>query len=843
MSDNGVIRSSARVRLSESWFPGEWLEPVHPDIVRSFLQDYGIAMGKLMTRYLRDQGVDDGIGEDPSGRSAGDVCDTPDCESDNGHDHLALGVDFMNICLIIDQKHTFPIQTRNLARIGYEPDEESVMEATLAIQSEFDGFVDFIAGLPADIDRREFVVAVEREYGFDGDIESMTMLRTLAKRAAEELAKKTVRGWFAASAEPSNATSELIARWRLDSPSEPSMMLAMAGTPSSDGYASKNPTVPERLRDAMSSWARCVAGNRRNTPRRREQVLSWCVWHAVLSAVWKRERMAYDEHWRGVDQSSRDPRCYCALADAIHEDADRVGVAVGRGTDEETDDGVLDGGLWNQLMARMFFVHRAVSRGYSRWCDLMPPEGDVAQLRLACRMIADDPSFIDVTLFALCNALIYDRIDPPSTARKAMRNLFDYACVSRMVASPGGGSGVREYAYVGLRKAICGYAGYRGERRELSGASYERYLAMIGKKSDGGSRGRTSKSVWVYPGMADWYATSDARDTIVSGVSEVLAGNDAYEDDAMSDAVWRFHQASDRAVSEWLASETVHATGLDGHGHFLSYRAADPVSPYQDVNAWRLGTALERYEGTVMWGSGSRLARLYRERGHLSKQGGQVTDRGVRDYAISARGTGDAIQYIASVAGFGGLLASERGVELLARLVDACDANGGDRFHKACWTLIRLARYKRHRLTVPCGTGRRAGMRLLDAAMGAKGRSDGAKDALVSELKLVNLLRTFHRMEVSTAKTMISNMESRDVADMIDLAEHIVHDTAQAVCIRLRSAGRIPASVRPTPLDCIGMHTGAFVEVECVFGRGLHATDEHGASRRTRRGSSNREVC
>ncbi|KAB7791441.1 hypothetical protein [Bifidobacterium leontopitheci] len=864
-------------RLSDAWYPGEWLEPVEPDIVKPFLERYMIGMSERMAAYLRAQGasLDDGPDAGPG---------------------TSRGVDFLNLCLIVDQEHTFPIGERNLADGTYEPDEETTMYAAMMLQREFDRFIDFVAGLDPRIDRRGFVAALNEAYGFAGDIDSDAFLSALASRAAGQMARERLRQWAGgvtcgdrlsapcgagddAAGEGSAGNSATgddaagddgsgdDAGWQ-DAWEAVALRYAgawgLAGGAVSGRAASTvrgrrsscRSGMPAALERARTHWVKCVSGTKRHTPRLRRDVELWCIWHAVLETVWHADEQAYDARWGRTPQSERDSRRFDGLAPWTA--ASGVADGTGSGTSANAGDGgVSDGGVavdgaalgdagsddvpdgtsWNTLMGRMTVTHMRVSRGYARWCDMMPQERDVAQIRLAARAIADDAAFLGRVLFAVCNALTRGG-ETPRNAGEAMRMMLAYACIGKTVRMGGGstpaGGEAGEYVYVGLRNAILGYGGYQGVRRTLAADEYRDYVTLVsGGAADGPSYGDMAeaadddtddiggaarsvassvasssaqdsrrRSVWVFPGMADRYES--VKDEMTSraaqatfGASGVpgVPGDDDGEPEAgiMPESWWRFHRVADQAVSRWIGGETIHAEAVDGHGHTLAYRSTNPIAAYQDVNAWRLGEALERYEGESGWGSGGRLADLYRDRGHLSKGGGKASDRSIRDYAVSARGVGDAVQYLAAVAGLGMMLGSSDSVEMFVRLIDLCDARGGETFRKACWTLIRVAKAKRLRLTVPSAHGRRIGIRLLAWTLADPERlAEAAK-----EFKIVNLARA-----LGEGTATIENW--RDVARMIDAAEHTVRGTMLAAFAKLRAGDRRWAQIRVMPAECVG---------------------------------------
>lgn len=831
-------------RLSDDWYPGEWLEPVEPDIVKPFLERYMDGMSRRMAAYLRMQGAD------------GDMDGMPD-ESDESDGaappRRTRGIDFLNLCLIIDQDHTFSVGGRNLAASGYEPDEETTAYAAMTLQLEFDGFVDFVAGLDPHIDRRGFVTALREAYGYEGDIDSPALLGVLASRAAARMAREMLRRWSASfPAYASDADGERhdgedtggivddawlravrgrLGAWGLrgDLMDDKSGVAVRVETRHAAGV---DPAA--MLESARGHWVRRIAGARRNTPRRRDDVAAWCVAHATLEAVWRADRQAYDARWHGVDVTARDSRTF----DALPPLADEADTTV-------TADGGLDGSSWNTLMGRMTVAHRRVSRAYARWCDMMPTADDTAEIRLAARAVADDPAFTDRVLAAACNARIRGGAAPAGDAREAMRMLLAYACVGLTVSldgsrasspsSPGMADTTApgEYVYVGLRNAILGYAGYRGRRCSLSGREYRDYVALIAGgqgASPAGDDGR--HDVWIFPAMEERFATvqgemeTRVRAATAAGFDlDAAAGTDA----AMPDAWWRFHDVADKAVSRWLGGETIHAAAVDGHGHTLAYRASNPVAAYQDVNAWRLGEALERYEGERVWGGGGRLADLYRDRGHLSKSGGKAADRSIRDYAASAQGAGDAVQYLAAVTGLGAMLESERSVELFIRLIDLCDERGGERFRKSCWTLIRVAKTKRMRLTVPCAHGRRVGAKLLALALDDPQRAAETEH----ELKIANLRRAFGK----------ADDDAGDTARMIDMAEHTVRGVVLAAFARLRAADRRWAATRVAPAACIGSLIDPASDGACVFrdaaaASGTYRDDHRGDRRDERKGAT-----
>lgn len=794
-------------RLSDDWYPGEWLEPVEPDIVRPFLERYMDGMSRRMADYMRAQGFSETA--DSGGRAFGR--------------RRTYAVDFLNLCLIVDQDHTFPIGVRNLADGVYEPDEETAMAAAMMLQLEFDRFVDFVAGLDPHIDRRGFVAALRSTYDYEDDIDSSAFLSLLAARTARRMAAERLRDWSRRPVGDPKGTVpdgsdvggdawERMVRSRLDT------------------WNITADDATTALDHAKAHWTQCVAVARRHTPRARRDVETWCVWHAVLEAVWRADERAYDARWRGVDMPERDSRRFDDLPSP--EPAGAAGAAV-------------DGSTWNTLMGRMVVTHRRVSRGYARWCDMMPGENDVTMIRLAVRTIADTPEFMDRMLAALCNSLVRGDVESPRDARDAMRMLLAYACVGRNVNLDGQGAQVPdrgnaedssdvpgEYVYVGLRNAILGYAGYGGERRTLAPDEYRDYVALVSggtaptndaagasndtTADDGGDAraldGRR-RDVWMFPGMEDQF--DSVRASVEAQVREALdAGFDLSSTDdetMMPESWWRFHDMADMGVSRWLGGETIHALAVDGHGHALAYRSTNPVVAYQDVNAWRLAEALERYEGERGWGSGGRLADLYRDRGHLSKNGGRALDRSIRDYADSARGAGNAVQYLAAVTGLGMMLGADASVETFVRLIDLCDKRGGERFRKACWTLIRVAKAKRLRLTVPGPYGRHIGPRLMAIMLSDPERLAEAE----REFKIVNLRRALGRETEAVAP--LHEDDWRAVARDIDAAEHVVRAVVLAAFAKLRATDRRWAAIRVTPEDCIGSRIDPASDGTCVF--------------------------
>ena len=725
------IPDGAKTRLSRDWFPGEWLEPVRPDIRKPFLERYTVVMGRLMADYLRHQGV----------------LTSSDARQDDD-DAIDYGNDFMNLCLIVDQPHTFPVGARNLRTLGYEPDESTVTQAAMALQMEFDEFVDVIRSLPVDTDRPAFTRMVQDRYGYDGDIESEGLLHALAARAAKRLAEDEFVLWTAAEtalgSDPVNAVSDRLLAWT-----------------SGDHHGDQRGDSTEAaFRTSRDNWIRRVSENRRNTPRSRDEVLRWCHWHTVLRIAWNHERVSEGEEWQ-------------------------------------------------RLITRMTIVHRTISRVYARWCDMMPDESDTVQLNLVVRSIASDPDFAESGIVPLCNKIAAGTEPEPDGQTEAMRRVVDYLCVGRRVESKG--STASELIYVGLRKAICGHETYGGRHVDLHGEDYRRYTEMMTGEP---ASSQDHATVWLFPRMEEQLATMRMRQSYDEDMGRHWqTGRDTeYTDDESL----LFHRGADPAVSEWLASETVHTAATDGHGHFLSYRAADPVATYQDINAWRLGRALETYEGARTWGSGSRLAQLYRDRGHLNKQGGRALDRSIRDYALAARGTNDAVQYIAAICGLGAMLRTPQGTETFIKLMDACNGRRDDRFRKSCWTLIRAARTKRMRLTVPTAGGRRISPRLLAVHTA----DPDERTLVVSELKLVNLVRAFQTVGVDEAKRLLAG--DRSIASMIDLAEHYVHDTVTAAVAGLARHDRRWSIIRPMPLTCLGSHMDA--DGACVFGRTAAST-------------------
>ncbi|PJM74955.1 hypothetical protein [Bifidobacterium simiarum] len=815
-------------RLSDEWYPGEWLEPVEPDIIGPFLERYISGMSRRMAAYLRAQGVPDdgtvasgGVSSDDNGIGGGIVRHPYD-------------VTFLNLCLIIDQEHTFPIGERNLSDGVYEPDEETAMETGLMLHLEFDRFVDFIAGLDPRLDRRGFVAALSGAYGYEGDIDSADFLAVLAARTAKRMASERLRAWAGASV---LGDDDSVVRNASDGGSADAWDRVAQARLMSWGFTNDDPTSPPHdgsanpvaaLERARDHWMRCVADSRRHIPRARRDVETWCVWHTVLETVWRADEAAYDARWADVPRPERDPQRFDEARSAV----------------ETIGPSALDGAAWNTLLRRMMTVHRRVSRGYAQWCDMMPDERDTAMILLSVRAIADDPVFLERVLAAACNTLTRGDRETPSDARGAMRMLLAYACVGRVVNmgassdagadadGPGTGAmktdgdgAVGEYTYVGLRNAILGYAGYGGVRRTLAPDEYRDYLALVSSGSPSG-RPRSSsdasesgrRAVWVFPGMADRY--DSVRGEMSARIREAMAaGLDMSESFSggsdIPESWWRFHAVADKAVSRWLGGETVHALAVDGHGHALAYRSTNPVAAYQDVNAWRLGEALERYEGSVVWGSGRRLADLYRDRGHLSKSGGKAIDRSIRDYAASARGAFDAVQYLAAVTGLGMMLTKTETVEVFARLIDACDKGGGERFRKSCWTLIRIAKAKRLRLTVTGAHGRHVGARLMELVLSDPERLAEAE----REFKIANLRRA---LETGTDSLTVEEMDWRGLARMVDSAEHMVRDTVLSAFARLRVADRRWAAIRIGPIDCVGSLIDPESDGVCVF----HASND-----------------
>ncbi|PLS26059.1 hypothetical protein [Bifidobacterium parmae] len=822
-------------RLSDDWYPGEWLEPVDPDIVGPFLERYMAGMSRRMAAYLRAQGAADaGIpGTGTDGNAAGR--------------RRTHGVDFLNLCLIVDQEHTFPIGERNLADGVYEPDEETAMAAAMMLQLEFDRFVDFVAALDPHIDRRGFVDALRDAYGYEGDIDSEDFLDLLASRTAERMARERLRDWSRrpvdGGAGPDTAPDAWertvrtrLASWGLRDAAPEVVASRDAGR--GDGM---DPAAA--LERAESHWIRCVAGARRHTPRTRRDVASWCVWHAVLDAVRQEDRRAYDARWRGVDTPDRDARRFDASSTPIADDATAAwdgshGTGAPGARHAHHSHHGLDGSAWNTLMGRMVVTHRRVSRGYARWCDMMPGENDIAGIRLAVRAIADTPAFEDRTLAAACNALVRGDAEPPRDAYEATRMLLAYACVGRVVNLDGGvaqdarddgaaadpDDAPGEYVYVGLRNAILGYAGYGGVRRTLAPDEYRDYVALVSGGGTRGADGRTHDSrrraVWMFPGMEDRLdsvrtsMTAQMREAMTAGYDLGETGGDA---SPMPESWWRFHDMADKAVSRWLGGETVHALAADGHGHTLAYRSTNPVAAYQDVNAWRLAGALERYEGERGWGSGGRLADLYRDRGHLSKSGGRAVDRSIRDYADSARGAADAVQYLAAVTGLGMMLGSDTSVEAFVRLIDLCDERGGEACRKSLWTLIRVAKAKRLRLTVPGPHGRHVGVRLMAIMLSDPERLAEAE----REFKIANLRRalgTVRGGDGGGGDGVGGDADAwRGIARDIDAAEHVVRGVALAAFARLRAADRRWTTIRVAPPDCVGARIDPASDGACVF--------------------------
>lgn len=836
-------------RLSDDWYPGEWLEPVEPDIVGPFLERYMIGMSARMTAYLRAQGAMD-AGIPGEGNGVGGV-DAVGAGTDGSGRPRAYGVGFLNLCLIVDQEHTFPIGERNLADGGYEPDEETAMAAAMMLQFEFDRFVDFVAGLDPHINRRGFIAALRDAYGYEGDIDSADFLGVLASRTAERMAGERLRAWSGVSALGGSDAWALRVR------------ACLASWGLTDADATDPAAALGRARD---HWTRCVSGSRRHTPRARRDVETWCVWHAVLETVWRADEAAYDARWAGTPQSERDPQRFGEEVSAVTSAGKTVpspSTNPSSATAAPAPPSGLDGSAWNTLIGRMTAVHRRVSRGYARWCDMMPDAYDMATLRLSVRAIADDGVFLDRVLAAACNAITRGDRATPSDARDAMGMLLAYACVGRVVnmgasgGNPGAGSGVvppvgvgdgpvGEYTYVGLRNAILGYAGYGGARRTLAPDEYRDYLALVSPdgRPSGGASGETShgvshapadslrpphgdgqaagesgrRAVWVFPGMADRY--DSVRGEMTARIREAMAvgadvGDSPSDVSTIPESWWRFHAVADKAVSRWLGGETVHALAVDGHGHALAYRSTNPVAAYQDVNAWRLAEALERYEGSVVWGSGGRLADLYRDRGHLSKSGGRAVDRSIRDYADSARGADGAVQYLAAVTGLGMMLAKPETVETFNRLVDMCDEHGGERFHKSCWTLIRIAKSKRMRLTVTGAHGRHVGVKLMELLLSDPERLAEAR----REFKIMNLARALGTDAGHVDTEHGDTADWHGLARMIDAAEHVVRGTVLAAFARLRARDRRWAAIRVAPIDCVGSRIDAESDGACV----LHA--------------------
>ncbi|WP_034530455.1 hypothetical protein [Bifidobacterium stellenboschense] len=826
-------------RLSDDWYPGEWLEPVDPDIVGPFLERYMAGMSRRMAAYLRAQGAADaGL----PGTRAG----TGGTGTDAAGRRRAYGVDFLNLCLIVDQERTFPIGERNLADGVYEPDEETAMAAAMMLQLEFDRFVDFVAALDPHIDRRGFVAALRDAYGYEGDIDSSDFLDLLASRTAERMAGERLRDWSRRPVDAAAGPDVAAGAWERTVRSRLAAWGLRDAAPdtasSRDTGRNDGVDAVAALERAESHWTRRVAGTRRHTPRARRDVASWCVWHAVLDVVRRTDRHAYDVRWRGVDTPERDARRFDTLPapdDAIAARDGSHGTGVHTSRHSRHSRHGLDGSAWNTLMGRMVVTHRRVSRGYARWCDMMPGENDIAGIRLAVRAIADTSAFADRTLAAVCNALVRGDVEPPCDAREAARMLLAYACVGRVVnldgardegAAAAADDAPGEYVYVGLRNAILGYAGYGGARRTLAPDEYRDYVALVSGGETRGTDGRAHdprrRAVWMFPGMEDRFGSVRAsmqarvREAMAAGYDLGETGGDA---SPMPESWWRFHDMADKAVSRWLGGETVHALAVDGHGHTLAYRSTNPVAAYQDVNAWRLAGALERYEGERGWGSGGRLADLYRDRGHLSKSGGRAVDRSIRDYADSARGAVDAVQYLAAVTGLGMMLGSDQSVETFVRLIDLCDERGGERFRKSLWTLICVAKSKRLCLTVPGAHGRHVGVRLMAIMLSDPERLAEAE----REFKIANLHRALGTVRdgdrAADVEDDAADVEDdaadawRGIARDIDAAEHVVRGVALAAFTRLRAADRRWTAIRVTPADCVGSRIDPASDGACVF--------------------------
>lgn len=911
-----------RMRLSEDWWSGEWLEPVHPDIVRPFVERYLTTMATMRADYLRAQlaliarteGTDDTDAWEGDTPEPDDAQSSADAGADAGLGNARRSVSFLNLCLIVDQEWTFPVGTRNLRAIGYRPSEEGYAEASMALREEFDRFADFLTGLGPTPGRREVAEAIERKYHYEGDIESWRFLDALARRASRRLAADMLDRWAARSqaairgddaangtedAGPVGKVTHTLSQWGLPLAERDG---TLPGTDSTtENLAAYRADPRQAWERAKKHWCDCIGRSVRHTPRSRDDVLRWCVRDATLGEVWEAERAT----WQARQEWKRRQLLRTGKHAAKAEAPESPVVAPpddGTIADEDSDvmativTGALDGGIWDVLLARMRAVHLKVSQGYAKWSPLMPGAGeeDAAARAKVCEIIAATPEFRDHALFATCNALVRGTATEPGDAAEAMRLLLACACARVMVpGTPGDGTDsgeLAQYAYVGLARVIRSYPPYEGRCRTLGPDAYRQYLTMIGKKpkADETDDGRRH-TVWVFPSMGreldgktdesgreSWQVRADEVSAKqgshgTEGMGIGLTSGDGSDDDIGRDESWsRFHAVTDDAVNTWLGTETVHAAGLDGHGHTLSYRSKDPVVTYQDVNAWRLGEALERYEGPAAWGSGGRLADLYRTRGHLDKGGKPAADRSVRDYAASARGTADAIQYLAAITGLGamGMLADAERVERFIRIIDRCGQRLGgpaaDRFGKAQWSLINVAKDKRHRLTVLDETGRRASAVALLVAMDVtirKAGTDGGDataapagdpDAIARMARSLKIDRLLRAWGVTDAKGISGGgYGPRDwltVANAIDLAEHTMRSAVHGLMRKElggphRTAdGRPPAAaaaadqalgrsrwlarLAATPMPCLGQAMTALIgndDGTCLFHRS--ATD------------------
>lgn len=897
-------------RLSEDWWPGEWLEPVHPDIARPFIERYLTAMGSTKTEWLRAQTEDMAVAEAPDGvRSVGDAVDDADSGDGMAPDDVNArrSISFLNLCLIVDQDSTFPVGTRNLRTIDYRPSGDSVDMALTVVREEFDRFVDFLTGLGPVPGRDEVTAAIAREYQYEGDIEAWGFLDVLARRAARRLAVDELERWAArrpadlvipagdgsgdAGAgecpEPTAQVARILSRWGLplrvdDGPD--SRMDAVTGNLAA--YRADPRRAWER---AAEHWVKCIERSVRNTPRNRNDVLRWCVWDATLGEVWDADRATWRARrdWRPRQRLLTRGHAGAAASKASAEIPSDDNAIAGTVPMPAITTGPLDGGAWERLMGRMLASHRKVSQSYAKWSPSMPSEKDKPALSLACEEIAAAPEFRARVLFGACNALNRGTVDTPTDAASAMDMLLAYACTRLTVpgAPKDGLDGDAErYAYVGLLRAIRSYPPYQGQCRTLGPDAYRQYLKMIGKKpKDGDLDDGKRHTVWVFPNMdrepggktdesgreswqvqADTVSASQGTDGVADAAIGIASGMGTADDAGQAESWSRFHAVADTAVNAWLGSETVHASGLDGHGHALSYRAKDPVVAYQDMNAWRLGEALERYEGAAAWGSGGRLADLYRMRGHLDKGGKPAADRSVRDYAASARGAADAIQYLAAITGLGGMgmLSGAEQVERFIRIIDRCgqgtNGTAADRLGKAQWTLTSMAKDKRHRLTIPDATGRRASAAALLAAMGVTLRREdlraegdpthamgdpSAITRMAKALKIDRLLRAWGVADAGDASgDGYGARDWRAVANAIDLAEHYMrfaihgllrkelsgpHRTADgrpldAAGAAAQALGRSRwlARLEATPMPCLGRGMNALIGGDtCLFHR------------------------
>ncbi|OXM99638.1 hypothetical protein Tam10B_2115 [Bifidobacterium vansinderenii] len=94
------------------------------------------------------------------------------------------------------------------------------VQAAMALQVEFDEFVDAIRVLPPDTDRQTFTRMVEERYEYDDDIESEELLHTLAIRAARHLAEDEFSLWIDEESilgtDPVRALSDRLTAWATD---------------------------------------------------------------------------------------------------------------------------------------------------------------------------------------------------------------------------------------------------------------------------------------------------------------------------------------------------------------------------------------------------------------------------------------------------------------------------------------------------------------------------------------------------------------------------------------------------------------------------------------------------